>query len=81
MAVCEKIAYWSEELGLSHQEGLAYWQKARMYSGRRIQVYIILEGTDGSNTRKADERNKELGNRRTRWIATKAGTAWAQIAQ
>lgn len=70
--VCERMASKSGELGMSHQEALAYWQKARVYSGRKIQVYIMLEGTDGPAMRKADEQNKELGKRRMLWLAKRA---------
>jgi hypothetical protein len=73
--VCERIASKQGELGMSHQEALVYWQKARVYSGRKIQVYIMLEGTDGTGMRKADEKNEDLGKRRLLWIAKRAQQA------
>lgn len=72
----ESIAKNSEGLSVPHHQALAYWQKARVYSSQRIQVYILMEGTDGTGMLNADAQNKLLGQRRLRWLA-----AWKEQQQ
>lgn len=39
------------------------------YSGEKCQVYMTLVGTDGRDMKLADQRFKELVDRRARWTA------------
>lgn len=63
-------------MGLSYDEAVQYWERAMWFSGEKCQVYMILVGTDGREMKMADERFRELGNRRERWTALQNGWQW-----